>query len=126
MASNDKKRDFALASFENEQGSMFVVPTCWLDGSANGKILSSTVCYWPPYVTDAKVNKAAMNKEAVKENWRSHYIRVLCLAGLLKTRVYKQQEYATLYIALWRLLFYFHIHISLMSLHFYSKFTITN
>ncbi len=71
-AGNDK---FVVASFVKENGSMFVVPTNWL--------VSDTLCCWPPYATDARVEKAAKKRETVADNWINHEIRVLCVKGLL-------------------------------------------
>jgi hypothetical protein len=44
---------YSIVAFVNEESSMAVVPNVWITGD---------ICYWPPYKTDSRRNKAALEK----------------------------------------------------------------
>jgi hypothetical protein len=67
---------YAIVSFVNEDDAVFVAPMCWLEGTK--------VCYWPPYRTDARIQKAVTTREAVnKETWQKHSVKVLVETGVV-------------------------------------------
>jgi len=66
---------FAIVIFK-KSNSVAIVPVEWLTG--NTKDLE---CWWPPYKTDQKIEKAVRTHAVVGDNWTSHQVRVLLKNG---------------------------------------------
>ncbi|XP_065660106.1 uncharacterized protein LOC136084018 isoform X2 [Hydra vulgaris] len=60
---------YLVVSFLNEQGSMYVIPDNWL--------VDDCSCYWPQYVSDARIKKSSKAGEIPDDTWSKHTISIM-------------------------------------------------
>ena len=64
---------FLIVAFKNEEDAVAILPETYL--------INNKLCFWPPYTSQGKVNKAFKECEAPNENWPKHGIRVIKKIG---------------------------------------------
>lgn len=64
---------YAVVAFSGEEDDVAVVLRNWL--------INEKDCYWPPYRTSARIDKALRGSENPGPNWSIHSIRVLSTTG---------------------------------------------
>jgi hypothetical protein len=74
---------YAVVSFLEEQGSLFVIPKIWM--------VTEKSCFWPPFATDAKITKAVKNREPPQTSWSQHSVRLLTIQGLKISMMINEQ-----------------------------------
>ncbi|XP_047130484.2 uncharacterized protein LOC100198834 isoform X2 [Hydra vulgaris] len=60
---------YVIVAFLEEDDTVAVVLAAWL--------INSELCYWPPYTSQDRKNKAAINCEIPSEKWSKHSCRIL-------------------------------------------------
>ena len=85
---------YAVVAFTGEDDDLAIVSTRWL--------INDKDCYWPPYRTTFRIDKAVREAEVPGSEWHIHAIRVLTTTG--------KKQY---------LFFFFFISISLRPAFFY-------
>nr|XP_012560138.2 uncharacterized protein LOC105846203 [Hydra vulgaris] len=64
---------YVIVAFLEEDDAVAVVPAAWL--------INSELCYWPPYTSQDRKNKAAISCEIPSEKWSKHSCRILGTKG---------------------------------------------
>ncbi|XP_065664083.1 uncharacterized protein LOC136085962 isoform X3 [Hydra vulgaris] len=64
---------FLIVAFKNEKDAVAILPETYLN--------NNELCFWPPYTSQGRVNKAIKECEAPNENWPKHAIRVIKKIG---------------------------------------------
>ena len=58
---------FLIVAFKNEEDAVVILPEMY--------IINNILCFWPPYTSQGRVNKAIKECEAPNENLPKHAIR---------------------------------------------------
>lgn len=67
---------FLVVAFAGEDG-VGVIPSQWRTGERE--------CFWPPYKSSTRFEKAVKSVEAPQASWTRHTIRVLSTTGIVNT-----------------------------------------
>ena len=72
MTGQGQSSSYAIVIFTDDNDSVSVVPTCWLDGNKS---------YWPPYKSQEKLDRSVKCSEKPKKDWQQYNVRILGLKG---------------------------------------------
>nr|CAI5853015.1 unnamed protein product [Callosobruchus analis] len=77
------QRAFSVVEFED---GVCLVPSKWL-------FRNSTMCFYPPYVNQLKVNKAISTKQSPDEKWQEYkVVRSFCSRGVAKLKLAQEMS----------------------------------
>jgi hypothetical protein len=72
MTGQGQSGTYAVVVFTDDNDSVSVVPTSWLDGDKS---------YWAPYKSQDKIDRAVKSAEKPKKDWQKYSVRILGVKG---------------------------------------------